>query len=51
MAKERSTEGGLVDVVCMDLRKAFDNAPKYRLISKIEAHGIKWSMDRKFTKR
>ena len=37
-------QGGSVDAVYMDFRKAFDSVPHRRLMQKVEAHGIRGSV-------
>jgi len=38
---EKVNEGNVVDVVYMDLKKAFNNDPGEKLVYKIEIHGIR----------
>eukprot|EP00061_Rhincodon_typus_P015058 g42523.t1 len=39
-------EGKAVDVVCMDLSKAFDMVPHGRLVQKVKSHGIRGELAR-----
>ena len=38
---ETIDEGMAVDIVCMNLSKAFDKVPHGRLVQKVKSHGIK----------